>query len=457
MSWLRYNNLLRNRAGGFMEAPITMSNKELDRLKVIHSIIKKHLTWDEAAAQLNVSNRQIGRLCKRVRLEGNKGIIHRLRGRISNHLLDPKTIAIATKLIKKHYVDFGPTFANEKLLENHKITISTSTLRKTMIDADIWKPRKSHPTHRQWRQRRDCIGELIQLDGSDHDWFEGRGPRCALLLFIDDASSKIIHAEFVPVENTFFLLSAAKTYLIANGRPVAFYVDKDSIYKINRQATIEEQLRDDQPISQFTRAMHELDINMIFAHSPQAKGRVERSFNTHQDRLVKELRLANISDIKHANVFLQSIYIPKHNAKFAVAPASNYNAHRPLLKSHNLDDILSVKIDRTIAHDYTVRLKNTFYQVLQDQKIRPRPQSKIIVQIRLDGSIHLFFKGVELQFKTLPARPYKPFYAARPSALKNKPPIQHKTQAKPINCFGRYFPSTSKRLQNPKSSLNLIP
>jgi hypothetical protein len=440
-----------------MEAPVTMSNKELDRLKVIHSVIKKHLTWDEAAAQLDLSNRQVGRLCVRVRKEGNKGIIHRLRGKPSNHLLDPVTVNIATAIVKERYADFGPTFANEKLLECHKIDISTSSLRKAMIEANIWKPRKSHPKHRQWRQRRSCIGELIQLDGSDHDWFEGRGPRCALLLFIDDASSKIIYAQFIPVENTFFLLSATKTYLLTHGRPVAFYVDKDSIYKINRQATIEEQLRDDQPISQFTRAMHELDINMIFAHSPQAKGRVERSFDTHQDRLVKELRLANISDMKNANTFLQNIYIPKHNAKFAVAPASNYNAHRSLLKSHNLDDILSVKTDRFIANDYTVRLRNTFLQVLHDKKIKVRPQSKIIAQIRLDNSIHLIFKGLELPFKTLPARPYKPFYAARPSALKNKSPIQQNTQAKPINYFGRYFTSTSKRLQNPTSSLNQLP
>lgn len=440
-----------------MEAPVTMSNKELDRLKIIHSVIKKHLTWNEAAAQLYLSNRQIGRLCVRVRKEGNKGIIHRLRGKPSNHLLNPVTVDIATNIVKERYNDFGPTFANEKLLECHKISISTSSLRKAMIEANIWNPRKSHPKHRQWRQRRSCIGELIQLDGSDHPWFEGRGPRCVLLIYIDDASSRIIHGEFVAVENTFFLLSATKNYLLANGRPVAFYVDKDSIYKINRQSTIEEQLRDDQPISQFTRAMHELDINMIFAHSPQAKGRVERSFDTHQDRLVKELRLANISDIKNANVFLQNIYIPKHNAKFAVAPASNFNAHRPLLKSHGLDDILSIKIERTIAQDYTVRLNNTFYQVLLHKKIHPRPKSKVIAQIRLDTSIHLFFKEVELRFKILPARPYKPFYAARPSTLKIKQPIQHKTHAKPINYFGRYFSSTTKQLQNPASSLKLTP
>ena len=440
-----------------MEAPVTMSNKELDRLKVIHSVINKHLTWDEAAAQLDLSNRQIGRLCVRVRKEGHKGIIHRLRGKPSNHTLDPVTVNLATTIIKERYADFGPTFANEKLSENHEIDISTSTLRKAMIEANIWRPRKSQHKHRQWRERRSCIGELIQLDGSDHPWFEERGPRCALLIYIDDASSKIIHGEFVAVENTFFLLSATKTYLLENGRPVAFYVDKDSIYKINRQASIEEQLRDDLPITQFTRAMHELDVNMIFAETPQAKGRVERSFDTHQDRLVKELRLANISDMKNANVFLKNVYIPKHNAKFAVAPQSNHDAHRPLLKSHDLDDILSVKIERIIANDYTIRLKNAFYQILKNATVRPRPKSKIIAQIRLDDSVHLFFKGVELEFKTLPARPYKPYYAATPSALKNKPLAQHKKPAKHIDYFGRYFPSTTKRLQNPTSSLTLTP
>ena len=440
-----------------MEAPVTMSNKELDRLKVIHSVIKKHLTWDSAANQLDLSSRQIGRLCNRVRLEGNKGIIHRLRGKPSNHFLDPTIVSDAIAIIKDNYHDFRPTLANEKLLECHKIKISTFTLRNAMIKAGIWRAHKSHPKHRHWRPRRSCFGELVQLDGSDHPWFEGRGPRCALLLFIDDATSAIIHAEFVPVENTFFLLSAAKTYLLNNGRPTAFYVDKDSIYKINRQATIEEQLRDVQPISQFTRAMHELNINMIFAHSPQAKGRVERSFNTHQDRLVKELRLANISDIKNANIFLKTVYIPKHNAKFAVAPADNYNAHQPLLKSHNLDDILSVKIERTIANDYTVRLNNAFYQVLPDKNIHPRPKSKIIAQIRLDGSIHLFFKGAELSLKTLPARPYRPFYIAQPSFLKNKPLIQQKPKTNPINYLARYFPSTTKSLQNPTSSLHLTP
>jgi hypothetical protein len=401
-----------------MEDRLTMSNWDIDRLKVIHNIMKEQVTWEQAANQLGLSERQIGRLCARIRTEGNKGIIHRLCGKTSNHALAPDIVSNAIDIVKTRYHDFGPTFANEKLQELHGINISTFTLRIAMIEAGIWHSRKQRTKHRQWRQRRSCFGELVQLDGSDHDWFEGRGPRCVLLLFIDDASSRIIHAEFISVENTYFLLATAKSYLIKYGRPVAFYVDKDSIYKINRQATIEEQLRDSQPMSQFSRAMEELGIEMIFAHSPQAKGRVERSFNTHQDRLVKELRLANISNIKNANIFLKNTYIPTHNSKFAVQPASSFNAHRPVLKSQNMDEILSVQTERTLFNDFTVRLDNKFFQILPDQKIRLKPKNKILIQIRLDHSFHLKFKKTFLKFKELPAKPYKPFYVAQPSTLK---------------------------------------
>ena len=396
--------------------------------------MEKRLTWPQAAEQLGISERQVGRLCVRVRTEGNRGVIHRLHGRPSNHALSADTIEHAIAMVRKHYHDFGPTLANEKLLEHHSITISTFSLRRAMIRAGIWQARKERARHRQWRERRSCVGELVQLDGSDHDWFEGRGPRCVLVLFIDDASSRILHAEFVAVENTCFLLASAKTYLATHGRPIAFYVDKDSIYKINRQATIEEQLRDNQPMSQFSRAMEQLGIEMIFAHSPQAKGRVERSFATHQDRLVKELRLANISDIASANSFLQTVYIPAHNNRFAVQPASSTNAHRPILRRHNLDEILSIHIERTLFNDFTVRFDNKFFQILPQQKVRLKPKNKIIIQLRLDGSFRLKHKNSFLAFKELPHKPYKPFYAARPSALRAlvshpsksyKPPAQH--------------------------------
>ena len=436
-----------------MEEQLTMSNKGIDRLKVLHSVMNNKLTWNQAANQLSLSERHIGRLLIRVKREGNKGIIHKLCGKPSNHQLVSGTIDKALNLVKTKYSDFGPSFANEKLLQHHAITISTSTLRKAMIKSNIWYSRKQKTKHRQWRQRRPCVGELVQLDGSDHDWFEGRAPRCALVIFIDDATSRILYGKFVTVENTSNLMDSTKHYLLKHGRPLALYVDKDGIYKINRQASIEEQLKDEQPLTQFSRAMRELGIALIFANSPQAKGRVERSFNTHQDRLVKELRLAGISDLNAANKFLMDSYIPNHNARFAIAPANNLNAHRPLLKSHKLDEILSVQIQRSLANDFTLRFNNLFLQILKNQKVQLRPKAKILIQSRLDGSLHLKFNGFSLNYKTLPNRSYVPFYKANPSAAKVSksasnpyiPPMSHP--------WKRNYPVSAKQL----STITLLP
>ncbi len=429
-----------------MEDRLTMSNRDIDRLKVIRAIMENHLTWQQAATQLKLSKRHIGRLLVRVNADGNKGIIHRLRGKASNHQRKPEIMDRAIHLIKTRYDDFGPTFANEKLALWHGITVSTSSLRSRMIEADIWHPHKQVKKHRQWRQRRPCLGELIQLDGSDHPWFEDRGPRCALILFIDDATSRILHGEFAPVENTFNLMATTKPYLLNHGRPTALYVDKDGIYKINRQASIEEQLKDEQPITQYTRAMGQLGIAMIFAHSPQAKGRVERSFNTHQDRLVKELRLANISNIASGNIFLTTTYIPQHNARFAVAATRSFNAHRPLLRSHKLDEILSFQTQRILANDFTLRFQNLYLQLLKDQKVRLRPKAKIIVQKRLDGSLHLIFKNLFLNFKTLPQRPYKPYYSTNPATLKRLTLTSTKPYIPPKNHPLRYPGITAKQI-----------
>jgi hypothetical protein len=423
-----------------------MSNRDIDRLKVIHSTMKKQLTWGQAAVQLDLSKRHIGRLIVRVNAEGNKGIIHRLRGKPSNNQLTPGIIDTSINLVKARYADFGPSFANEKLLELHGINVSTSSLRTAMIEANLWHSRKQATKHRQWRERRPCVGELVQLDGSDHDWFEGRGPRCALVLFIDDATSRILYAEFVTVENTFNLMATTKQYLINHGRPTALYVDKDGIYKINRQASIEEQLKDEQAATQYARAMKELGIEIIFAQSPQAKGRVERSFNTHQDRLVKELRLANISDMKSANIFLNNTYIPNHNARFAVSPKRLLNAHRPLLRSHKLDEILSLQTERFLANDFTVRFQNLYLQLLANQKVRLRPKDKIIVQARLDGSLRLKFKNQFLNFKPLTQRPYKPFYATNQRLLRNSSKPIPKPYIPPKNHPWRCPGITNKQL-----------
>ncbi len=400
-----------------MEGYLTMSNREIDKLKVIQNTIDGRFKQAEAAQILSITDRQVRRLCDKVRKDGNRGIIHGLKGRPSNHQVEAGLLDRALGHIKLHYSDFGPTFANEKLWKNHSIRVSTNTLRKAMLGEGLYVLKPYKPKHRKWRERRPCVGMLVQLDGSEHAWFEDRGPKCALLIFIDDATSSIMYGRFITVEDTANLMTCTKAYLKLNGRPVAFYVDKDSIYKVNKQATVEEELRDETPLSQFTRAMGELDVEMIFANSPQAKGRVERGFRTHQDRLVKELRLAGISDMEAANKFLGT-YIPEHNAKFAVAPASRGDAHRALLRTHKLEGILCTKLIRTVANDYTLRYRNKFLQLETEQTVRVRPGALVAVEERLDGRLHLKLKGAYLHYKLVDKRPYRGYYAANKSELK---------------------------------------
>ena len=390
-----------------MEERWTMTSRELDTLRVIHQVLEHKLRWRDAARQLRLSIRQIARLCLRVRTDGNEGVSHRLRGRPSNHQLSTGRLAKALELVKTRYPDFGPTFATEKLRERHHLVLSTWTLRQGMIRAGLWRPRRQPIPHRAWRPRRACVGELVQLDGSDHAWFEQRAARCVLLLYIDDATSRILSGEFVGVEDTWTLLRTTQAYLRRYGRPGAFYVDKDSIYRVNRPATIEEQLQDLAPLTQFTRAMQELDIEVLCAHSPQAKGRVERSFDTHQDRLVKELRLAKLSTRPEANRFLQQGYLPAHNAAYAVEPANPTDAHRPLLPTHDLDAICSVQTLRTLQHDFTLRLQNRFFQLHPDQPVRVRPKDTVRIEQRLDGTLHVRSQGRYLAFTSIAKPPIR--------------------------------------------------
>ena len=385
---------------------VDITMRDIDRLKIIHEVLKGHLRQGQAAQQLNLGRRQVIRLCRRVQQEGNRGIVHRHRGRASNHQVDPTVLEQAlSALHDNRYDGFGPTLANEKLKLFYDLKVSTSALRAVMLQTELWSSRTYAVKHRAWRPRRSCVGELVQLDGSDHDWFEGRGPRCVLILYIDDATSRLLYAEFVDVEDTLTLLATTQTYLNRHGRPIAFYVDKDSIYTVNRQASIEEELKDSEPITQFTRAMTELGIDVICANSPQAKGRVERSFGTHQDRLVKELRLAGISTKAAANHYLWNTYLPAHDARFAVAPANTTNAHRPLLQIHRLNEILSIRTDRVLAQDFTLRFQHHFFQLLPDQPLRIRPRADVTVELRLDGSFHLRFKDHYLAFKILSHKP----------------------------------------------------
>jgi transposase len=388
-----------------MESLLIMRDEEIDKLRVIREVIAGKLSWREAGERLQLSVRQIGYLCARIREEGNRGIMHGLRGKPSNHRLEKKQVERAVELVRQHYGDFGPTLANEKLSQQHQIRISTSALRQKMREAGLWKGKRSPQKYRAMRQRRSALGMLVQLDGSEHDWLEGRGPRCVLVVYIDDASSRVLHAEFVESEDTLTLLRTTRQYLQRYGRPVAFYVDKDSIYKVNRAASIEEQLKDREPMTQFGRAIEELGIEVIHAHSPQAKGRVERGFQTHQDRLVKELRLAGITTLEAANAFLWDSYLAAHNARFAVEPCETSDAHRPLLPSQRLEQILSLRLPRTVLSDFTIRFENRYFQLLAHQPVRVGAGDKVEVERRLEGSLQVRFKQRYLNVKPIEGRP----------------------------------------------------
>ncbi len=387
-----------------MDEWVAMSQREVDRLLVLRKVLDGRLTQVAAGAQVGRSPRQIRRLCARLVARGARGLIHGLRGRPSNHQLAPGLLARAVALVRAKYADFGPTLAWETLAERHGLHLGLETLRQGLRRAGLWRGHRQDPPYRAWRTPRAAVGELVQLDGSPHAWFEDRGPRCALVSYVDDATSAIPHAAFIPEETTRDLLRTTGAYLRRYGRPLAFYVDRDGIYRVNQRPTLAEQLTGEGPLSQFHRALRELGIDLLFAQSPQAKGRVENRFGTLQDRLVKALRLARIGTLAAANVFLARTFLPAFNARFARAPASPTDAHRPLLAAHDLDAILSLKVTRHVQADFTLQYEGHRFQLAATQPVRVRPKVAVLVEDRLDGSIHLRLKGRELAFTRLPAR-----------------------------------------------------
>ncbi len=338
---------------------ISMSRKEVDRLGVIQRIQSKQISQVEASQQLDLSSRQVRRLLRKFEEKGAKGLVSKRRGSPSNNRLDTTLSGRVIELIKKHYHDFGPTFAHEKLTEQHKLKLSIESTRQIMMHEGIWqgKKHKSVTLHQQ-RARRSCLGELVQIDGSPHDWFEGRSPRCTLLVFIDDATSQLMTLHFAEEETTEAYFTATREHLKRHGRPLAYYSDRHGIFRVNiREAAT------GTGETQFSRAMRELDIELICANSPQAKGRVERANATLQDRLIKEMRLRGISNIEAANAFL-SEFIEDYNRRFSVAPANSTDAHRastPTEETLNL--IFSEQHPRTISKNLEVSYKNVVYQI----------------------------------------------------------------------------------------------
>jgi hypothetical protein len=373
---------------------------ELKRLHVIQKVLERVIKQVEAAEILSLSSRQIRRIIKRIRIEGDKGIIHKSRGKPSNRRIPGKIRDKVIQLYRKQYQDFGPTLASEKLLQRDGIGVNDETLRMWLIEAGDWKKTRKRRGHRQWRERKHHYGEMVQIDGSHHDWFEGRGPRCVLMGYIDDATGKVF-GRFYDYEGTIPAMDSFRRYIRKSGLPMSVYLDKHTTYKSTAKATIQDELNNTQPLSEFERALKELGVEVIHANSPQAKGRIERLFGTLQDRLVKEMRLRGIRTIEEANAFLEA-YLPVYNRRFSVCPKGRDNLHRSLVKGTNLDAILCIKTERTLRNDFTVAHNQKLYQV-ED----PVNASKIMVQDRMDGSLVMTYKGRVLRFKEITARPVK--------------------------------------------------
>ena len=376
---------------------IAMSQEDLRRLGVIHKVIDKRVTQVEAAGILDLSDRQIRRIITRVQEGGDKSIIHASRGQPSHNAKDLKIKKRAINLCRGIYEGFGPTLASEKLFERDKIEISRETLRQWLRHEKLpYRDRKKRP-HRQWRERKHHYGQMVQMDGSHHDWFEGRGSWCVLMGYIDDATG-VPFAKFCTYEGSLTAMDGFKGYIKKHGIPLSVYLDKHTTYKSTKKRTIEDELNNIDPLSQFGRALDELGVELIHANSPEAKGRIERLFETFQDRVIKEMRLRKIGSIEEANKFLE-YYLPVFAKRFGVPPAKEGDLHRPLPKGVDLDRILCVKTKRALNNDFTVAHDKKLYQILDNVRAK-----KVIVEERIDGSMIIRYKDGILKFKEITKR-----------------------------------------------------
>lgn len=378
-----------------MEGHITMSKKELSRLEIISKVIEKRLKQREAAEMLGLGIRQIKRLCKGYNLCGAKGLVSKHRGSISNHRLSSTIKQQVIDLIIEHYRDFGPTLAAEKLREKHAIILSVESIRKIMIEANIWVTRDNRLKRAyQPRYRRPAFGELIQIDGSEHAWFEDRAPKSTLLVYVDDATSKLMAMRFVPHESMFTYFQVTKEYLLRYGKPLAFYSDKLSVFRVNQKSTEV----DGENITQFGRALSELNIQIICANSCQAKGRVERAHKTLQDRLVKELRLRGISTIEEGNAYLPE-FLADYNKRFGKEPLSKVDAHRPLLPNEDITRILCCQEDRTLSNNLTIQYNKIKYMIEDTLQNRKLKRKRVTIYDYDDGRVEIYAGKRQLNFR----------------------------------------------------------
>jgi hypothetical protein len=399
-----------------------MKPREIKRLHLIGQALDKKISQKQAAEVAGLSPRQMRRLMKRVEIEGDRGIVHRRRGQPSNRRIADTIKQRVLSLFAKHYPDYGPTLASEKLQERHRIEIHPETLRLWLRQARLpYKQRRARP-QRQWRPRRPCFGQMVQMDGSHHDWLEGRGPKLVLMGYIDDATNTV-EARFYDHEGTVPALDSFRRWVKRYGLPCSVYLDKHTTYRSTQPASVAEQLQGrEQSQSQFQRAMSELGVEVIHAHSPAAKGRVERLFQTLQDRLVKELRLAGAATLVEANQVLQR-YLPVYNQRFRVQAAEPTDLHRRVPAGLDLNSVLCLKTQRRLNADSTVQHEGRVYLV--QERI---PAQTVTVLQHLDGSIQLHCRNRSLSYRAVSHRPAKPQPALKPAlarTTRHRPATEH--------------------------------
>jgi transposase len=383
-------------------AVLSMSDGELRRLEVLRDVDRGGLPVRAAAQLLGRSERQVWRLLKAFRSAGAAGLISKKRGRPSNRRTAAAVRAAVLWVVRHNYADFGPTLATEKLAAEHGFSFSSETLRKWMIVDGLWRDRKQRRRVHQPRPRRECVGELVQVDGSEHWWFEDRGPQCTLLVFVDDATSRLMHLQFVESESTpvqargrlFAYFHAARAYLEAWGKPVAFYSDKHGVFRVNHPGAL-----GGDGMTQFGRALHALNIDIICANSSPAKGRVERANKTLQDRLVKELRLAGAATLAEGNALLPA-FIADYNARFAKAPANDKDLHRPLRAGDDLDDTFAWKEERTLSQALTLQYDKVVFILEPSEQAKAAIGKRVTVVDYPDGRLAIRYRGVELAYRT---------------------------------------------------------
>ena len=397
---------------------VSMSDRECERLSVLSDVRSGRLRPSDACVLLSLQRRQVFRLLARLKQDGAVGLVSGRRGKPGNHRRPAALRGLALSLVRAHYADFGPTLAAEMLAERHGCVVSHETLRQWMMADGLWtaRQRRRRAVH-QPRRRRDHVGELVQIDGSEHAWFEARGERCTLLAFIDDATSRALHLRFAPSESTFDYFRSLRAYVQTHGKPVAFYSDKHGIFRVNTGAGARRE--GDDRLTQFGRAMAELSIGTICANSPQAKGRVERAFGTLQDRLVKAMRLAGIASIEAANAWLPG-FVADYNRRFARVPARAQDLHRPLGAAEDLDAILVCREWRTVTHSLAVAWKGRLLLLEPTPLARRLARKPVEVVEHPDGRLTVQDGAVCLAFRTILPAPFMRDAMAAPDIVDQK-------------------------------------